>query len=95
MNTDYGALTWDIIREAYRSVANLCVIPLVDYLCKGREARINTPGTADGNWQWRLTPGFLSEDLARSIRLLAETYSRIPKAPAEPEEEEEKETEKE
>ncbi len=94
MNTDYGALVWDIIREAYRSVANLCIVPLVDYLCKGREARINTPGTADGNWQWRLKPNFLSEDLARSIRLLAETYSRIPKEPAEPEtEDEEKDAE--
>lgn len=83
MNTNYGALVWDIIREAYRSVADLCIIPLVDYLCKGREARINTPGTADGNWQWRLLPNFLSEDLERSIRLLTETYSRIPKAPLE------------
>ena len=77
-NTDYGALTWDIIREAYRSVADLCIIPLQDYLCKGRESRINTPGTADGNWQWRLKPHFLSQDLARSIRDLASTYSRLP-----------------
>ncbi len=86
MNTNYGALVWDIIREAYRSVADLCIIPLTDYLCKGKEARINTPGTADGNWQWRLTPNYLSEDLARSIRLLAETYSRIPKEKKKPEE---------
>ena len=78
MNTNYGAFVWDIIREAYRSVANLCIVPLVDYLCKGKEARINTPGTADGNWMWRLTPNYLSNDLANSIRLLAETYSRIP-----------------
>ena len=80
MNTDYGAFVWDIIREAYRSVADLCIIPLQDYLCKGKEARINTPGTAEGNWQWRLTPNYLSEDLARSSRLLSETYSRLPKA---------------
>ncbi len=77
MNTDYGAFVWDIIREAYRSVANLCIIPIQDYLCKGKEARINTPGTADGNWMWRLPPNYLSEDLARSIRLLTETYSRL------------------
>ena len=25
MNSDYGQLTWDLIREAYRSTANLCV----------------------------------------------------------------------
>ncbi len=79
MNSDYGGLVWDIIREAYRSVADLCIIPLQDYLCFGREARLNTPGTSEGNWEWRLRPNFLSDDLKRSIRGLAEIYSRIPK----------------
>ena len=78
-NTDYGRFVWDFIREAYRSVADLCVIPLTDFLCKGKEARINSPGVADGNWQWRLIPNFLSDDLARSIRDLNETYSRLAK----------------
>ena len=77
-NTDYGAFTWDFIREAYRSVADLCIIPIQDYLVKGREARINTPGQADGNWEWRILPHFLSDDLARSIRGLAELYGRLP-----------------
>ncbi len=91
VNTDYGQFVWDFIREAYRSVADLCIIPLQDYLCKGKEARINSPGTADGNWQWRLLPDFLSEDLARSIRGLTELYSRIPQEkPAEDEKEEAK-----
>ena len=53
--------------------------PLQDYLCFGKEARINTPGTADGNWEWRLRPNFLSNDLMKSIRSLTELYSRIPK----------------
>ena len=79
MNSDYGQLVWDIIREAYRSVADLCIIPLQDYLCLGREARLNTPGTSDGNWEWRLRPNFLSEDLKKSIRSLTELYSRVPK----------------
>lgn len=82
MNSDYGALTWDIIRECYRSVSDLCIIPIQDYLVKGHEARINTPGSGDGNWQWRLKPNFLSHELAGSIRLLAETYGRIPKQPS-------------
>ncbi|MBQ9334908.1 MAG: 4-alpha-glucanotransferase [Lachnospiraceae bacterium] len=81
MNSDYGQLVWDIIREAYRSVADLCIIPLQDYLCMGREARLNTPGTSDGNWEWRLRPNFLSDDLKRSIRSLTELYSRVPKEP--------------
>ncbi len=79
MNTDYGGLVWDIIREAYRSVADLSIIPLQDYLCMGREARLNTPGTSEGNWEWRLRPNFLSEELKQSIRRLTETYSRMPK----------------
>ncbi len=85
-NTDYGQFVWDFIREAYRSVADLCIIPLQDYLCKGKEARINSPGTGEGNWQWRLRPNFLSADLERSIRELSELYGRIPKE--EPEEKE-------
>ena len=31
-NTDYGTFVWDMIREAYRSVADLCIIPMQDYL---------------------------------------------------------------
>ncbi len=76
-NTDEGGFVWDFIREAYRSVADLCIIPLQDYLVKGKEARINTPSVAWGNWQWRLEPHFLSQELARSIRGLAELYRRI------------------
>lgn len=79
MNSDYGALVWDIIREAYRSVGNLCIIPIQDYLVKGHEARINTPGDFGNNWQWRIRPNFLSNELAGSIRNLAEIYGRIPK----------------
>lgn len=79
MNTDYGAFVWDFIREAYRSVADLCIIPLQDYLVMGRESRINAPGTGENNWQFRLRPNFLSKDLAGSIRRLAELYGRIPK----------------
>lgn len=75
-NTDYGAFVWDFIREAYRSPAGLCIIPLQDYLVKGKEARINTPGTQGENWQWRLLPHFLSEELARAIRSLADLYGR-------------------
>jgi len=79
MNSDYGAFVWDFIREAYRSVADLCIIPLQDYLVMSRESRINAPGTADGNWQFRLRPNFLSKELSASIRGLAEVYGRIPK----------------
>jgi 4-alpha-glucanotransferase len=31
------------------------VVPLQDILGLGSEARINGPGTPQGNWQWRCT----------------------------------------
>lgn len=77
-NTDYNAFTWDMIREAYHSPCDLCIIPLQDYLCLKEEGRMNTPGTAQGNWVWRLKPNFLSSDLANAIHSIAATYSRIP-----------------
>ena len=58
-------------------MANLTIVSLSDYLVKGKEARINTPGTSQGNWQWRLVPHFLSDELAYSIRDLTETYGRL------------------
>jgi 4-alpha-glucanotransferase len=33
------------------------VVPLQDLLQLGDEARFNTPGTSEGNWQWRLSEG--------------------------------------
>jgi len=77
-NTDFNAMTWDLIREAMHSVADLCIIPLQDYLCKGNEARINTPGTSQGNWTWRIPPKFLSHELAEAIHEITATYGRIP-----------------
>ena len=81
VNTDYGQFTWDFIREAYRSVADLCIVPIQDYLVLGSDTRINDPGRGDGNWIWRIRPGSLSDALCFSIRRLSETYGRVPPAP--------------
>ncbi|MGX8774451.1 MAG: 4-alpha-glucanotransferase [Bacillota bacterium] len=44
-----------LIEKALTSRADLCIIPLQDYLHLGSEARTNIPGTVGGNWCWRLT----------------------------------------
>ena len=46
---------WDFIRAAYGAVSRLAVIPLQDILSLGSEARFNTPGRPQGNWQWRVS----------------------------------------
>ncbi len=42
------------IRCVLNSVSNLAVIPMQDYLCLDNRAKMNTPSTFFGNWQWRL-----------------------------------------
>lgn len=50
-----------MIRLALSTRSELAIIPLQDLLGLGSAARINTPGTTFGNWQWRLRDGQLSE----------------------------------
>jgi 4-alpha-glucanotransferase len=67
---------WDLIELAYSSPASLAVVPAQDVLGLGSEARMNRPGTAKGNWQWRLRSGQLTPALARRLGELAEKYRR-------------------
>ncbi len=67
---------WDALRGAWGSVANMAIAPIQDFLGLGSEARINTPGIASGNWQWRLKDGVLTDELAERIAKLTKVYSR-------------------
>ncbi|MEM6868724.1 MAG: 4-alpha-glucanotransferase, partial [Cyanobacteria bacterium P01_C01_bin.121] len=48
-----SSVHWAMIRLAMSSVANQAVIQLQDILGLGTQSRMNTPGTAEGNWEWR------------------------------------------
>ena len=50
-----GEVVRRMIEEAYRSPAQLTVVPMQDLLDLGSEARMNTPCRAAGNWSWRVT----------------------------------------
>jgi len=67
---------WDFIRLAYASAAGWAVIPMQDVLGLGTEARMNTPGTGEGNWEWRLGGEALTPNLAARLGELARTYGR-------------------
>ncbi|WP_027188551.1 4-alpha-glucanotransferase [Desulfovibrio cuneatus] len=43
-----------LLRLAFGSVADLVVVPAQDVLGLGAEGRMNTPGTTEGNWGWRM-----------------------------------------
>jgi 4-alpha-glucanotransferase len=72
-----GAMPEALVRAALASVGKLAIIPMQDVLGLGSEARLNTPGTATGNWTWRLPPGALTDDLARHYALLNRVHARV------------------
>lgn len=73
---DDNGIVYGLIRAALSSVADIAIIPMQDYLNLGGFARINTPGLAAGNWQWRLKNDGLSDELAKTISHLTEIYGR-------------------
>lgn len=70
---------WDFIRLAMQSVANICIIPIQDYLGIGTEGRINVPSTVGNNWCYRMEEGDFTKELIEKIYELTKLYGRTPK----------------
>ncbi len=73
-------IAWDLIRGALASVAELAIIPMQDILSLGEDARMNFPGKAEGNWQWRFKKNDLNYSLAAKLKGLTELYGRTKSA---------------
>jgi 4-alpha-glucanotransferase len=71
-----GSMPQALIGEALGSVGQLAIIPAQDLLDLGSEARLNTPGTVQGNWGWRLPAGALTPRLAAHFAQLNAMYGR-------------------
>ena len=65
-----------MIDLAMMSCADTCIIPLQDWLGLDNSARMNTPGTVDINWSWRLTAGQIPETLGPEILAVTKRYGR-------------------
>lgn len=61
---------------AMKSRAVLAIVPLQDWLGLGHEARMNTPATIHGNWQWRAGEEMLTDDVNVRIKSLTEVSKR-------------------
>ena len=69
-------LCQDLICLVMRSVANLCIIPMQDYLGLDNSARMNQPSTLGKNWKWRLKEGQFTKELQKEMKTLAVRYGR-------------------
>ena len=56
--------SWAMARLAWRSPARLAIAPMQDLLSLGAEARMNRPGSTEGNWRWRMEPDALTWSVA-------------------------------
>ena len=70
-------IVWAMIREAFASRADTAIIPAQDLMDLSSEARMNFPGIAKGNWQWRLKDGSLSQQLAQKLKGITQSYGRL------------------
>ena len=66
-----------IIRTMLQSHANTVIFPIQDIFVYGKDTRMNTPGTSEDNWAYRVTADQLkSVDIAK-FKKLNLLYSRI------------------
>ena len=79
LNRNGDNVAWDFIQACWASVAAVAISPMQDFLELGNEARMNLPGQAQGNWQWRMAKGACSHELADRIREINYLYSRTNK----------------
>lgn len=69
-------VAWDMIRLAFSSTADYAIVPLQDVMALDSFSRMNMPGTAAGNWQFRYTKDMLSSDIRDGLRYFSEMYNR-------------------
>jgi 4-alpha-glucanotransferase len=53
--TEVLDIPWDMMSALSASVANTVIFPMQDVLCLSGEHRMNYPGRAMGNWEWRFS----------------------------------------
>ena len=69
-------MPWPLIATALSSVARTAVIPMQDILSLAGKTRMNTPGTTEGNWQWRMSADQFNPEQIERLRRLSHLYGR-------------------
>ena len=60
--------TYDVIELGMKSIANLAVVPMQDYLnLTNEQGRMNVPSVPDGNWQWRANAKYITPVLTQKV----------------------------
>lgn len=68
-----------MLSALWGSVADLAIAQMQDLLDLGNEARMNTPGTVGGNWQWRMKPYADLSGISAWLKHITRIYGRYNK----------------
>ncbi|TDE14483.1 malto-oligosyltrehalose synthase [Dyadobacter psychrotolerans] len=63
-------------RMIYASVARMVIMPIQDVLNLDETTKMNSPGSGDGNWEWRLVPGQLTKEAENQLSEWTVLYNR-------------------
>jgi 4-alpha-glucanotransferase len=74
--TDENHRSWDLVRAAWASVADIAICQMQDVLGLGSQARMNIPSTVGTNWLWRMDKSSTTDELTEQIRQLTKVYDR-------------------
>ena len=66
-----------MLQTLWGSVAALVIAQMQDLLELGSEGRMTTPGTAAGNWRWRMRPKTDLSEVSIWLRHITELYGRL------------------
>ena len=73
---DWSSCCGKIIKTVLSSHADIAIFPIQDILVYGADTRMNTPGTATDNWQYRILESQLSEVPVAKFKYLNSLYGR-------------------
>ncbi len=76
LGCDENNVVKEMIRQAWSSVAVFAIAQMQDMLELGTEARMNTPGTVLGNWQWRLKENYSRKADIDWLSKITKQYNR-------------------
>ena len=65
-----------MMKTALSSCANTAILTMQDLIGLSSEARMNTPATDKGNWQWRATKKELKAKNFRLLKKYTKQYNR-------------------
>jgi malto-oligosyltrehalose synthase/4-alpha-glucanotransferase len=63
-------------KMAFASVAKTAILPVQDVLNLDESTKMNSPGSGENNWTWRLLPGQLTKDAEKQLKYWTNLYNR-------------------